>query len=230
MTDKSIFHVHTKRCRHASDECDEEYIKRAIELGATSITFTDHAPFIGDPFNNRMRYNQLEEYVKSLQVLRDQYAGEIDVQIGLEIEFIPLYAEYYKELKQTYAFDVLMIGQHFCEVDCGKYSFSLENSELKESEFVGCGRAIVDGINTGLFDVVAHPDRIFRRRDMWTPEMERVAKEIIGAAKQNGVLLEQNESSKKQKCYYWEEFWNLVPDEMIIKGLDAHSTQELKML
>lgn len=45
-----IFHVHTYRCGHAEEVGDEEYVIKAIELGATGIWFTDHAPFPGDPF------------------------------------------------------------------------------------------------------------------------------------------------------------------------------------
>ena len=57
-----LFHVHTHRCMHASDENDEAYIVKAIQMGASHIYFTDHAPFPGDPFRNRMGINQLEEY------------------------------------------------------------------------------------------------------------------------------------------------------------------------
>lgn len=31
---KHIFHVHTYRCKHASEELDEEYIKTALSFGA----------------------------------------------------------------------------------------------------------------------------------------------------------------------------------------------------
>ena len=51
---KHIFHIHTSRCKHASDESDEEYVKTALTLGAETITFTDHSPFLGNPFGNRM--------------------------------------------------------------------------------------------------------------------------------------------------------------------------------
>ena len=56
MCNNYIFHVHTHRCNHASDECDEKYIERGLQLGASEIVYTDHAPFPGNPFNNRMRY------------------------------------------------------------------------------------------------------------------------------------------------------------------------------
>ena len=51
---KHIFHVHTFRCKHGSDENDEAYIRTALSLGAEKITFTDHCPFPGNPFKNRM--------------------------------------------------------------------------------------------------------------------------------------------------------------------------------
>lgn len=37
MYSNYIFHVHTRRCKHASDENDEEYIRRALQLGANEI-------------------------------------------------------------------------------------------------------------------------------------------------------------------------------------------------
>ena len=61
--DKEIFHVHTYRCKHASDEDDEAYVKTAVELGAKRIVFTDHAPFPGNPFDHRMQYEELPEYI-----------------------------------------------------------------------------------------------------------------------------------------------------------------------
>ena len=227
---KSLFHVHTYRCGHASNEKDEEYVKKAIELGAKEIVFTDHAPFPGDPFFDRMKYNELNEYVNSLRQLKEKYKDQIDVKIGLEIEYIPSYLGYYQSLKESKMFDMLMIGQHFYEIWLDKYSFNLDIGELIANEFIGCGEAIIEGINTGYFNVVAHPDRIFRKREFWSESMESMANKIIEAAKQNSVLLEVNASSKKHYCQYWEEFWKSVPENMIVYGLDAHSTEELKIL
>ena len=61
-----IFHVHTFRCKHGSDELDEDYIKTALSLGAQKITFTEHCPFPGNPFRKRMDLDQLPEYIKTL--------------------------------------------------------------------------------------------------------------------------------------------------------------------
>ena len=79
----SMFHVHTYRCGHMHDDKREwAYIEKAIELGAEEIWFTDHAPFPGDSFRNRMMLAELSEYVATLQELREQYASQIAVKIG----------------------------------------------------------------------------------------------------------------------------------------------------
>ena len=101
INNKYIFHIHTYRCGHASSESDEAYVKKAIELGAESITFTDHTPFPGDTFTGRMKYCQLDEYLLSLSDLKQKYAGAIDVHIGLEVEYMPSFRDYYKELKEN---------------------------------------------------------------------------------------------------------------------------------
>lgn len=69
---KELFHVHTYRCKHVGDEREIEYAKRAIELGAGRITFTDHAPFPGNPFGHRMKMEELDDYIDTLVSLRDK--------------------------------------------------------------------------------------------------------------------------------------------------------------
>ena len=54
MYSNYIFHVHTRRCKHASDENDEEYIRRALQLGANEIR----------------GYKEKAEYMKKLNEFR----------------------------------------------------------------------------------------------------------------------------------------------------------------
>lgn len=220
-----IFHVHTYRCGHAEDVSDELYIKKAIELGADRITFTDHAPFPGNIFHNRMEYEQLPEYVNTLRQLKRKYEGQINVRIGLEIEYLPSFQSYYEELAEI--LDLLMIGQHFFETAPGKYSFSLVNQE--ETEYPGCLDAMMQGIESGLFQVVAHPDRIFRRVKNWNQDCKKGCKDLISLAKNKQVILEKNLSSMRHKNYFREEFWQLLtPENKTIFGLDAHAVGELE--
>lgn len=84
MYSNYIFHVHTRRCKHASDENDEEYIRRALQLGANEIVYTDHAPFPGDPFTNRMDYGELEEYIDSIHALKKNTRAKLRYMLDLK--------------------------------------------------------------------------------------------------------------------------------------------------
>ena len=102
-----VFHVHTYRCKHAGDTTDKDYIEKAIELGAPRIVFTDHAPFPGNLFGNRMEIEQLPEYVETLSRLREEYREKIEILIGLEAEYLPSFAEYLQELKNDHHIQIL---------------------------------------------------------------------------------------------------------------------------
>lgn len=225
LGEKYVFHVHTKRCGHASDEPDELYIKRAVEMGAESITFTDHAPFPKDPFTGRMKYSQLEEYIASLKQLKEKYNGIIDVHIGLEIEYIPSYWSYYEKLRANKDLEILLLGQHHYELSRGVYSF---NTTSPDNEYVGICKAINEGISTGLFDAVAHPDRAFRMERNWDKGMAAFSNKIIDNAMKHNVKLEKNYSSMKKEGLYWKDFWRMLTDESnVIYGCDAHSVDSL---
>ena len=133
--------------------------KRLCLLEQKKITFTDHCPFPENPFKNRMDMEQLSEYIDSLNHLKEKYQEQIKIEIGLEVEFLPSMIKFYEELKH-FNLNPLIIGQHFYQHPNGSFSF---NDEDKSDEFIGCCNAMIEGMKTGLFNVVAHPDRFFRR-------------------------------------------------------------------
>lgn len=224
---REIFHVHTRRCRHAGDEDDRAYVERALALGAGRITFTDHAPFPGDPFGNRMRYAELPEYLDSMARLREEYRGRIEVRAGLEIEYLPSFRDYYCELSGAPGLEMLLLGQHFFEREAGRYSFSDPAELLRKAEPAGLCEAMCQGMETGIFPIVAHPDRMFRKAGVWSAELEALAQRLILVAKAKDVILERNASSMR-KGLYREEFWALAAGKVrTIDGADAHCTAEL---
>ncbi|MCR4612108.1 MAG: PHP domain-containing protein [Lachnospiraceae bacterium] len=225
MEDKYVFHVHTKRCGHAEEIEDEEYVKRALELGSKSIYFTDHGPFPNNPFRNRMRYEKLDEYILSLKLLRDKYMGKIRIHIGIEIEYLPSYDEYYKQLRDMEDIEILILGQHHAETSSGRYTFELED---KSDEWRYLMEGQIAGTETGYFDVVAHPDRLFKREKKWTLDMKTEAERFIRVATKKNITIEKNIASMHHKNQYWKEFWDLVPKDMpIVIGSDAHCLDDI---
>ena len=227
-----LFHVHTYRCGHAENVPDEEYVKIAIELGADQIWFTDHSPFPDDPFGARMKFAQLDEYLSTLSALKEKYSS-INIHIGLETEYFPNFdsAGFYDQLRSRKEIEILLLGQHMAETSCDPpaYSFSESSEYLDENEYRILGNAILQGIRSGYFHAVAHPDRIFRRCSTWTEDMEKMSAEIIRAAIDADIPLEMNLSSVESPELYRKEFWHLVPaDAKRITGLDAHSLEQMR--
>ena len=99
---RANYHTHTKRCGHA-DGSEREYIEAAIENGIQILGFSDHAPYtFGDGYANhiRMGMNELEEYIGTLSELKKEYAKDIQIHIGLEMEYFPqFFDETYEKLK-----------------------------------------------------------------------------------------------------------------------------------
>ncbi len=238
MNRQNIFHIHTYRCGHAGDETDEAYILKALELGAQKLTFTDHAPFPGNPFRSRMDYEQLDEYISTLSGLKEKYSEKIEIQIGLEIEYLPDYENYYKELSHKKDLQILLMGQHFFQHKNGNFSFADDSETKNKTEFSGCINAMIQGIKTGYFNYAAHPDRCFKRCRKWTEEMEALSEQLLQTATAYNVPLEFNLTSwsKRNSHYWWKEFWQLLDDYnskknkkvSVIYGLDAHSTAEME--
>lgn len=224
-----IFHVHTYRCLHASDEREEEYVKKAIELGTEEIVFTDHAPFPDNPFRFRMAMEELSEYVSVLNDLKKKYEYKINIQIGLEIEYVPTYVEYYRSLKDTWKLDFLLLGQHFSLLADGRYTFELKD---KSDEAKMLADGMLEGMRTGLFQAVAHPDQIFRRMKKWDDGAEALSREIKECAPKMGIPLEQNIGNmqgRKKAHVFWPEFWKMTPENLkIIYGVDAHFVEEME--
>jgi len=234
MNANGIFHVHTYRCGHAQMISESVYIEKAAALDSPEIWFSDHAPFPGNPFGNRMRHEELNEYLETLISLRDKYKNTIRVRIGLEIEYIQSYDEggYYKALKNDKRIEFLLLGQHMAEVPDvpGMYTFSWDKEHLASEDYAILGNAEAAGIKTGYFDAVAHPDRIYRRCKEWDSAMAETAHSIIEEARKRDIPLEINMHSIKCKHHYWKQFWDIAKEAGVqaVIGLDAHSISEIE--
>ena len=97
-------HIHTPFCPHGSADLFEQYIEKAIMNRFTHISFTEHAllpPTFHDPTPDKdsgMVVNQLPHYIRQLNDLKLYYKNKIQINIGLEIDYISGYE------KETIAF------------------------------------------------------------------------------------------------------------------------------
>ena len=222
FTDEA-FHIHTVRCGHASADPAETYVQSACRLGLKRIIFTDHGPFPSNPFSGRMRIEELDVYEKELKALRKQYGGQIDICIGLEIEYLPEYRSYYEVLHER--FDLLLLGQHHTSMPDGRYTFDIDVPKaLAYHQLI---ESIPEAIETGLFSAVAHLERDFHEDDRWTEKDTEIKNAIFAAALQHHVKMEKNAALLESGGKH-QQFWQDIPEQiMMVYGVDAHCPEDI---
>ncbi len=222
------YHTHTWRCNHA-DGMEREYVENAVAMGLKILGFSDHTPYIfpGSYYSHfRMKLNQLDDYVATVLALRKQYQGVIDIPLGLELEYYPKLLPQLLSVLRDMPIDYLIMGQHFIgnEMDEPYSGWPTDSPRILE-RYVD---QVIEGMHTGLFTYVAHPDLIhFTGEDKpYSAQMGRLCRE----AKACGIPLEVNllgllENRQYPNDLLWEQA--AVEGNDVILGRDAHSAKHL---
>ena len=88
-------HTHTQFCKHGSENHLREYVERAVSLGFERYTVSEHPPlpagWVDDAGLMRelaMDRSELEAYLDCVKAVKQEYAGKLDVAIGLEMDYL----------------------------------------------------------------------------------------------------------------------------------------------
>lgn len=233
---KTNYHTHTSRCMHATGT-DEEYVLSALKGGYELLGFSDHTPwkyhtnYVADM---RMLPDELPEYVESLKALREKYKDRIQIKIGLECEYFPEYMHWLKEQIKKYQLDYVIFGNHHYHTDekfpyFGHHTDSRDMLDLYEE-------SAIEGMETGLYSCLAHPDLFMRSYPEWDRHCTLAARHICRAAARLHIPLEYNiafvayNEAHGTTSYPCPEFWHIAANEgcTAIIGVDAHHNQELE--
>ena len=141
-------HVHTQYCPHGSGDDMEGYIKAAINKGLNQITFTEHAPLpIEDPTpekDSAMSMEDVEKYLSEGRRLKEKYQGDIEVNIGFEVDYIEgkekQTTEFLRKYPETVSHSILSVHflkladqDYFC-IDYDKDDFLEKMTEISFTE------------------------------------------------------------------------------------------------
>ena len=218
------YHTHTYRCNHASGT-EEEYIERAISCGVQIMGFSDHAPFpfdIGYNTGWRVPKEKAQEYVDTINELKEKYKEKIEIHVGFEMEYYPEYFDKMLDFVKTVGAEYLILGQHYLgkEGDGRPHCAGWGHGNEALKEYVDL---VIEGMKTGKFLYLAHPDVLGHDGDgnLWEREMTRLCE----AAKELQTPLEINcLGIRGNRHYSRDEFYKIagqVGATMII-GFDAH--------
>lgn len=218
------YHSHTPRCNHATGS-EEEYVRHAIDRGLKIFGFSDHTPqfFPGDYYSfMRMYPDELEGYCETVRALRKQYAGQLQIPLGLEAEYYPgIWKELLPRLQDA-GVEYLIMGQHWLGNEIGEPGNTRPTAD--EELLKRYCHQVMEGLDTGKFTYLAHPDLIHFVGD------QKIYRQHMGNlcryARQAGIPLEINLLGVLYgKHYPCEEFFALAAEEgcKVILGMDAHN-------
>ena len=218
---KFNYHSHTYRCGHADfDMQDEDYIKEYIEMGFEKIAFTDHCPEkneIDKRNDMRMKYSQKEEYLRSINALKEKYADKIQIKSGFEVEYLPGEEENIRELKNET--DKIVLGQHFIYDNNKQLKIFFGNSYFTDEELIRYAEYVEKAMELNIPDIIAHPDTYMIGRKNFGEIEDKVANMICKAAEKYNIPLEINLAQIFNETYFENKKLNNESIEMQKKKL-----------
>ena len=119
-------HTHTEFCPHGSLDRTVDKIEKAIKLGFTHYSVTEHAPLPKENFSDPqvrdecgMTFEKTVAYFTFIKELKRIYGKKITLYAALEVDFLSNNLEFTKDLVKRFQNDLdeWMISIHFLEVN-----------------------------------------------------------------------------------------------------------------
>ncbi|WP_305767029.1 histidinol-phosphatase HisJ [Candidatus Epulonipiscium viviparus] len=253
-------HIHTNYCPHGSKDTMEKYIERAIELGITEISFTEHFPLPKEflecypQFNNdgNMQEQELEPYIKEVECVKEKYKNKLKINIGVEVDYIEGYEQEIAAMLNKYGqfFDDGILSVHIIKV--GEKYFSIDYSQESFDELVKIAEGL-DKVYQIYFETVkksveadigkykptrvGHLNlvRIYSQDFVVDYSKFPIVAELLEAMNKNKYTIDYNiAGERKENCEIYIDdylFRKLLEwDIKMIYGSDAHSAEDLVSL
>ena len=222
------YHTHTARCRHAIGT-EEEYVLHAINGGLKALGFSDHTPFLfpdGYYTHIRMYPDELEGYVATVLALKEKYADQIDIHLGLEVEYYPDRMADLLKLIAPFDMEYFILGQHWCGNEQGEIYNGRPTGDNAHLERY-CTQCI-EAMETGLFTYLAHPDLLYFTGDpvFYRQQAERLCRGAVDF----DVPLEINLAGiLTERHYPRDDFWEIAGKTgcKVVIGSDAHAPENI---
>ena len=223
------FHTHTYHCHHASGT-PEEYVLRAIANGITEMGFSDHFPWtLENGFHNsaRVPVTEVPTYLSEIRTLQEKYKEKIQIHIGFEMEY---YSEHFDKMKAKaieYGAEYLLLGEHYAYPEDRTDAFPHASKATTDASYlIFHTDRTIEGMKTGCFTYVAHPDvlHFVGDKELHYREMHR----ICLASLELSIPLEINFLGIRDGRYYpCDNFLKAAAETgaPITFGFDAHTVE-----
>lgn len=189
------YHMHTPRCNHASGTM-REYAEMAVRRGLREIGMSDHSP-MPDDFDRewRMRPEEMADYRAELEETR-MFAESHGLQFrkALEIDFRADQMDWTRELIDGHDWDYVIGSVHYLA------GWGFDNPDAQDEwqhwtladAWTGYFDALTASAESGLFDIIAHPD-LMKKYGHLQPEdagVKAAEERMLTAVRDAGLCLE----------------------------------------
>ena len=204
------YHSHSLYCDGRANM--EDFIRFALSEGFTSYGFSSHAPL---PFSTAwtMEWDAMDDYLAEFHRLKAKYAGQIELYIGLEIDYLneesnPSVVRF-RELPLDYRIgsvhllyddkgeivDVDVTADKFCRVVDKHF-----NGDLVRVVHLYYDR-LMRMVELGGFDIVGHADKMHYNASCYRPGLldepwyDALVRKYFTAIAEYGYIVEINTKS-----------------------------------
>jgi histidinol-phosphatase (PHP family) len=185
-------HSHTPLCKHAVGT-PAEYAAVAESRGLKGIIITCHGPLPdGLGIDHRMAPEEFDRYVELVAATREEFAGRVDVRLGLESDYFPGIEAWAEKLHARAPLHHVLGSVH---MQVGHYRSKYFNGDpfaYQQLYF----QHLAESAETRLFDTLAHPDLVKNDspRDWEFSRIEPDITRALDRIARTGVAMELNTS------------------------------------
>lgn len=196
------YHMHTPLCRHAVGE-PSAYARHALSLGFEEIGFSDHSPMPRDDFDDwRMRLDQLDAYVESVQAARRDHPN-LNIRLALEVDYLPGQEDWVRDLAGRHRWDYFIGSVHYLsdgwDLDNPK---KLDRWRARDAWEVWAEYfdRLTRAAASRLFDIIGHAD--LPKKFGFRPERDctPLYRQLAVAAGRGGCAIELNTAGLRKDC------------------------------
>lgn len=201
------YHSHTTFCDGRAPM--EDFIKEAIRQGFTSYGISSHAP-LPFPTHWTMKKEDIPPYLEEFFRLKQEFQDQIELYIGLEIDYLDENSnpatEYFQNLPLDYRIGSVHLLKdekgEVVDIDCNKEIFKerLEkhfHNDLKTTVLAYYNQ-LMTMVGLGGFDIVGHADKIaynasFCQEDVTEQEWyKQKVRDLFAYIAEKGYMMEIN--------------------------------------
>ncbi|HTP58106.1 MAG TPA: histidinol-phosphatase [Spirochaetia bacterium] len=230
------YHMHSHFCRHAVGRV-ADYARAACRKGISEICVTPHIPlpgfrpgFSGDKL--RMDEKEFDAYLHELEEARAAFP-QLTILSGVEADYLPDREEWLARFLSRAELDFVLMSIHFVSAwGEDEWAFDFARHRSLPSAYGDYFRQMRQGIQTGLFDCVAHLDLVKKPgRPVLATNRDDVER-VLAACVSAGMSVEINTSGTRKEIgetYPCDEIITLLMERSvdIVASSDAHAPDQV---